>query len=270
MRYMEGIKMEPNKKLGQHWLTDKFVLEEIAGYVDLGADDVVVEIGPGLGTLTEVLMEHAGRVVAIEYDKQLANKLSQSKLAKENLIIKNDDFLRFDLSALPEGYKVAGNIPYYITGKIVRKILSAKNKPSIAVLLVQKEVAERIAAQPGEMSVLSVVAQYYSEVSLGVVVPADKFDPPPKVDSQVIILKPHPSNFRELHEQELEKKFLTIVKAGFSARRKKLHTSLAGGVGVSIDQAKQVLEDAGIDSNLRAQSLSVEDWLRLAKQFKTN
>lgn len=260
--------MEPNKNLGQHWLKDKDTLSAIAGYADLTSDDVVVEIGPGLGTLTWFLTKLAGRVVAVEFDKVLAKKLAESDLTGENLIVKNEDFLRFDLGTLPEGYKIVGNIPYYITGKIVRKILTAKNRPEVAVLLVQKEVAERLAAGPGEMSILSVVAQYYAEVSLGIVVPADKFDPPPKVDSQVVILKPYLNTRSELQNTDLEKKFLLVVKAGFSARRKKLHTSLAGGLRISPEQAKQILEDAEIDSNLRAQNLSIEEWLRLAKRFE--
>lgn len=260
--------MEPNKNLGQHWLRDKDVLDEIATSADLGPDDVVLEIGPGLGTLTKVLVERAGRVIAIEFDRQLAERLLKFELSDKNLIVKNEDFLQFDLDALPEGYKIVGNIPYYITGKIIRKILTANNKPAVAVLLVQKEVAERVAANPGEMSILSVIAQYYSDVSLGVVVPADKFDPPPKVDSQVVVLKPRPFSVRESQDPTQEKRFLTVVKAGFSARRKKLHTSLAGGLGISTDQARQILGDAGIDSNLRAQNLSVEDWLRLAGRFK--
>jgi len=255
--------IEPNKSLGQHWLRDLGVLEQIAGYAGLGSDDVVLEIGPGLGTLTAVLASHAGRVVAVEFDKHLADNLTKTFRAK-NVVVLSKDFLQFDLDVLPEGYKVVGNIPYYITGKIVRKILAATNKPSVAVLLVQKEVATRLAAKPGAMSVLSVVAQRYAEVELGVVVPAEKFDPPPKVDSQVVILKPRPNESLDLQKQPLEKMFLRVVKAGFSARRKKLHTALAGGLNISVDEAKSLLQTAGIDSDLRAQNLDVEDWLKLA------
>lgn len=260
--------MDPNKNLGQHWLKDKDILSAIAGYADLTSNDVVVEIGPGLGTLTWFLTKLAGRVIAVEFDTALAKKLAASELTDDNLIVKNEDFLHFDLEALPEGYKIVGNIPYYITGKIIRKILAARNRPEVAVLLVQKEVAERIAAEPGDMSILSVITQYYSEVSLGRIVSADKFTPPPKVDSQVVVLKPFSHGHNELRSTDLEKKFLLVVKAGFSARRKKLHTSLAGGLGISLEQAKQILEDAEIDSNLRAQNLSIDDWVRLAKRFE--
>lgn len=265
---MLGIKMEPNKKLGQHWLLDKNILSNIVEYADLTKSDVVVEIGPGLGALTEVIIEQAGRVIAVEYDKRLADRLSRLETMNSNLVVQNEDFLEFNLEMLPESYKIIGNIPYYITGKIVRKILTASNRPSMAVLLVQKEVAERLAASPGEMSILSVIAQYYSTIDLGVVVKADKFNPPPKVDSQVVILKPYPQSLRESENSDLEKKFLTVVKAGFSARRKKLHSSLSGGLGITINQAKQVLSDAQIDSNQRAQDLSIDDWLRLSKRFQ--
>lgn len=269
IRYLWKILiMEPNKKLGQHWLTDKKILEQIAKSAALDKGDPVLEIGPGLGTLTSVLVEKSNKVVAIEYDKNLADKLSKSELINYGLTVKNEDFLRFDLSTMPEGYKVVGNIPYYITGKIVRKILTANNQPKIAVLLVQKEVAQRLASKPGEMSILSVISQYYAEVSLGVIVSAEKFDPPPKVDSQVVILQSRTYDIGKLSSKNLEKKFLIVVKAGFSARRKKLHSSLAGGLRLSVEQAKQMLAEVNIDSNQRAQDLSIDDWLRLANRFE--
>lgn len=264
---MDGMNIEPDKSLGQHWLKDEEILSQIVDYADVKRDDVILEIGPGLGTMTQEIAKNAGRVVAVEFDKKLADNLRTSEKLNKNVIVKNEDFLKFDLSGLSEGYKIIGNIPYYITGKIVRKILSSVNRPQIAVLLVQKEVAQRIAAGPDQMSALSVIAQYYSEVSLGVVVPASKFTPAPKVDSQVVILKPYSRSFREMHDVNLEKKFLTVVKAGFSARRKKLHSSISGGLGISVEQAKQLLADAKIDSNLRAQNLDVNDWISLAKKF---
>ena len=146
-------------------------------------------------------------------------------------------FLKFDLEALPAGYKILGNIPYYITGKIVQKIVSAKNKPSVAVLLVQKEVAERLAAKPGQMSILAVAAQASAEVELGPIIPAEMFTPPPKVDSQVVILKMRPQAvFAEIDE----KIFFRVVKAGFSNRRKKLRSSLAGGLAISQAEAEKL------------------------------
>lgn len=260
-----GTNMDkPKKSLGQHWLQDETVLRQIASYGELTPDDTVVEIGPGLGTLTEILDEQAGKVIAVEYDEALASKLSSNK-SFSSVEVVNADFLDCDLSGLPVGYKVVGNIPYYITSKIVRKLMTDANKPSITVLLVQKEVAERLAAKPGEMSLLAVSAQLYAEVSLGAVVGSELFTPPPKVDSQVVILKTH----RKPLFADLDKKlYFRIVKAGFSARRKKMRTALAGGMDISVAVAEEKLRLANIDPNLRAQALNLSDWHRLMIQFK--
>ena len=178
----------PNKSLGQHWLKDRDVLEHIAACSEPRADDTILEIGPGLGTLTSVLLKHSKKVIAVEFDEELARKLP-NQFPGKNLEVIQSDILSFDLSWLPNGYKVVANVPYYITSKIVQHLMTSSNKPSVAVLLVQKEVAERLAATPGDMSILAISAQIYAEVSLGDIVPAELFTPPPKVDSQVVILK---------------------------------------------------------------------------------
>ncbi len=252
----------PDKSLGQHWLTDRIILSEIAKPANLTTDDVVLEIGPGLGTLTEVLSDSAKLVVAVEFDPELAKDLANKNI--KNVEVLNADFLHFDLSIMPKKYKVVANIPYYITAKIVQKLLSDDNKPEVAALLVQKEVAERLAAKPGEMSILSVSAQVFAEVEQGVIVPPEFFTPPPKVDSQVVILKPRN---RPLFEKWNEKSFFRMVKAGFSNRRKKLRSSLAGGLGISKTEAENLLIKSGIDSNLRAQDLSLNDWQKLTVNF---
>ena len=252
----------PDKSLGQHWLTDRIILSEIAKPANLTTDDVVLEIGPGLGTLTEVLSDSAKLVVAVEFDPELAKDLANKNI--KNVEVLNADFLHFDLSIMPKKYKVVANIPYYITAKIVQKLLSDDNKPEVAALLVQKEVAERLAAKPGEMSILSVSAQVFAEVELGVIVPPEFFTPPPKVDSQGVILKPRN---RPLFEKWNEKSFFRMVKAGFSNRRKKLRSSLAGGLGISKTEAENLLIKSGIDSNLRAQDLSLNDWQKLTVNF---
>ncbi|MCL2037565.1 16S rRNA (adenine(1518)-N(6)/adenine(1519)-N(6))-dimethyltransferase RsmA [Candidatus Saccharibacteria bacterium] len=252
---------QPNKSLGQHWLKDDAILRAIADYAKLTSTDTVLEIGPGLGTLTKILTENSKEVVAVEFDKELAESLSERVSAK-NLEIVNADFLQFDLNQLPKDYKVVANVPYYITAKIVQKLLTADNKPSVIVLLVQKEVAERLAAKPSEMSILSISAQLFAEVSLGIEVPAKFFTPPPKVDSQVVIMK---LRDKPLFENLDEKLFFRIVKAGFSARRKKLRTSLAGGLGLSKPDAENLLIKANIDPNLRAQDLSLDNWYSLTK-----
>jgi 16S rRNA (adenine1518-N6/adenine1519-N6)-dimethyltransferase len=249
----------PDKSLGQHWLRDRMVLEHIADCADIKVTDTVLEIGPGLGTLTSELLRRAKNVTAVEFDPALAKKLPGQFPGKE-LVVHNEDILKFDLSQLPSGYKVVANVPYYITSKIVQKLMTADNKPAIAVLLVQKEVAERIAAQSGDMSILAVSAQIYAEASLGDVVPAELFTPPPKVDSQVVILK---TRKKPLVDAELEKAFFRIVKAGFSAKRKKLRSSLSGGLGIKKSDAENMLLSAGISPDDRAEDLSIDDWLRL-------
>jgi 16S rRNA (adenine1518-N6/adenine1519-N6)-dimethyltransferase len=266
--------MQAKKSLGQHWLNDPASLRQIVGQAQLTSDDVVLEIGPGKGALTRYLLASGARVIAVEYDKALAtflaNDFANSRANREipsalstesaNFQLISADFLDFDLESLPAGYKIIGNIPYYITGKIVRKCLSARNKPSLVVLLVQKEVAQRIAASAGELSIIGVLSQFYAEVSLGAVVSADRFSPPPKVDSQVVVLRPRP-------EVKRDKIFESVVRAGFSAKRKKLKTALAGGLGITKTASENLLKSAAIDPDRRAQDLSLSDWRKLRQVY---
>lgn len=253
----------PNKSLGQHWLKDRFILEEIAECAELSKDDVVLEIGPGLGTLTSVLLRQAASVVAVEFDEALAKKLP-GQFPGTSLTVHNQDILSFDLTQLPKNYKVVANVPYYITSKIVQLLSEASNPPSLAVLLVQKEVAERLAATPGGMSIMSVAAQVYTEVELGPLVLAEYFTPPPKVDSQVVILRRRAEPvFGDLPE----KSFFRIVKAGFVERRKKLRSSLAGGLNVEKERVDLALQECGLAPDVRAQELSVQDWVHLARNL---
>ena len=254
----------PKKELGQHWLRDPEILAEIAEAAELSKDDVVLEIGPGLGTLTSRLLARAGRVVAVEFDRDLAGKLP-GQFPGKNLEVINEDILQFDLNQLPVGYKVVANVPYYITSKIVEKLMTAENKPSLAVLLVQKEVAERIAAEPGEMSILAVGVQLFAEAELDIEVPRQFFTPPPKVDSQVVVLR---TRTEPLVAPEDHKDFFRVVKAGFSAKRKKLRSSLSGGLGVSKDSAERLLKKANISPDVRAEDLAIDDWQRLLSEWR--
>jgi len=249
------------KSLGQHWLTDATTLAAICDAADVTKDDTVLEIGPGLGTLTELLVERAGQVTAIEFDDKLAAELP-ARVKADNLEVVSQDILRFDFTSLPPDYKIVANIPYYLTSNLIRVISETTNQPSVAVLLVQKEVAERVTAAPGAMSVLSVTAQFYWQVGVGFVVPAELFTPPPKVDSQVLILQ-----HREvlLFPDANPKDFFRLVKAGFSERRKKLRSSLSNGLHISKPAVEELLAQAGIDPNLRAQALSLDDWHNLYK-----
>jgi 16S rRNA (adenine1518-N6/adenine1519-N6)-dimethyltransferase len=251
----------PKKSLGQHWLRDREVLSHIADCAELSVEDTVLEIGPGLGTLTSELLRRSKQVVAVEFDEDLARKLP-AQFPGKSLRVVQSDILSYDLSELDANYKVVANVPYYITSKIVQLLMTATNKPSVAVLLVQKEVAERLAALPGDMSILAVSAQLFAEVTLGDVVPAAFFTPPPKVDSQVVILKTRTEPFLT---DVLEKDFFRTVKAGFSAKRKMLRSSLSGGLGVSKTEAEAYLGAAGIDANARAESLGLEEWRTLTR-----
>ena len=254
----------PKKLLGQHWLKDPEILADIAEAAELTGDDVVLEIGPGLGTLTSRLLARANSVTAVEFDADLARKLP-GQFPGKKLAVVNQDILQFDLNQLPKNYKVVANVPYYITSKIVEKLMTAGNKPSIAVLLVQKEVAERIAAEAGNMSVLSVSVQIFAEAELDIEVPRQFFTPPPKVDSQVVILR---TRNNPLITPEDQRDFFRIVKAGFSAKRKKLRSSLSGGLGIDKSAVEELLKNAGISPDARAEDLAIEDWKRLLKEWR--
>lgn len=253
----------PNKSLGQHWLRDRDVLAHIADCADVNDSDTILEIGPGLGTLTSELLRRAHDVIAVEFDSELARKLP-AQFPGKNLKVTNEDILSFDLSILPAGYKVVANVPYYITSKIVQTLMTATNKPSVAVLLVQREVAERLAATLGDMSILAISAQVFAEVSLGDVVPAALFTPPPKVDSQVVILRTRTAPLVAVDD---EKDFFRVVKAGFSAKRKKLRSSLAGGLGLSKTDVEILLKNADISPDIRAEDLAITDWKRLQSAY---
>ena len=254
----------PKKSLGQHWLKDPEILADIAEAAELTGDDVVLEIGPGLGPLTSRLLARANSVTAVEFDTDLARKLP-GQFPGKKLTVVNQDILQFDLNQLPKNYKVVANVPYYITSKIVEKLMTAENKPSIAVLLVQKEVAERIAAEAGNMSILSVSVQIFAEAELDIEVPRQFFTPPPKVDSQVVVLR---TRNNPLITPEDQRDFFRIVKAGFSAKRKKLRSSLSGGLVIDKSVAEELLKNAGISPDARAEDLAIEDWKKLLKEWR--
>lgn len=261
---MIDISPYAKKSLGQHWLTDAATLEAMCDAVDVNGTDMILEIGPGLGTLTELLVAKAKRVVAVEFDKKLAEELP-TRVPSANLEVVSQDILSFDLTKPPKGYKVVANIPYYLTSNLIRVLSESSNPPERTALLVQKEVAQRVAARPGGMSLLSVSAQYYWEVSLGVMVPAELFTPPPKVDSQILIL-----NYRKeaLFPDVDTKLFFRIVKAGYAGRRKTLNNSLSAGLQLSKPETAELLAAAKIASNLRAQNLALDDWYRLYTAYQ--
>lgn len=250
--------MKNKKSLGQHWLNNRAVLDEIADLAVCDGAKLCLEIGPGLGTLTSSLLKRFSRVIAIEYDADLAQKLPGSFPGK-NLEVINADVLEADFDALTNGeeYCIAGNIPYYITSPIVKKVLSMQHLPRKVVLLMQKEVAERIAAEPGDYNFLALMVQNSAEVELGPVVPAAEFTPPPKVDSQVLVLEP-------LAQPQIAEAGSALAKRGFSNPRKKLAGVLASG-RFSREDWRNFLEINGINPDARAEDLSLWDWENLEK-----
>jgi 16S rRNA (adenine1518-N6/adenine1519-N6)-dimethyltransferase len=256
---MKKSKIVPKKSLGQHWLYDQPSLEAMAEAADLTSTDDVLEVGPGLGTLTLVLLNTANSVTAVELDKKLSQRLNKT-LNSPKLEVLNEDILSFDLNKLPEKYKVIANIPYYLTSKLIRNLSEADNPPQTAVLLMQKEVAERVAAQPGKMSILSVTAQYFWEVSLNIIVGSHLFTPPPKVDSQIVVMK---RRSKPLYGDVTPEEYFRTVKAGFSNKRKTLMNSLSSDLKLGHSVVGAYLNEAGIDPNRRAQTLTLEEWHQL-------
>lgn len=249
------------KSLGQHWLTDQTSLQAMCDAAGIVNTDTVLEVGPGLGTLTELLVVQSQHVIAVEFDEQLAKDL-HGRVPADNLKVFQHDILKFDLTKLTPGYKVVANIPYYLTSNLIRVLSESTNPPSAAVLLVQREVAQRVAAQPGDMSLLSVTAQFYWEVTLAREVPAKLFTPPPKVDSQILVLH---RRTKPLFPDVDPKDFFRLVKAGFAQRRKTLLNSISAGLHLEREAASALLEKAEIAPSARAQTLSLEQWYQLYK-----
>lgn len=253
------------RRRGQNFLVDRGVLNEIVGAAELKPADSVIEIGPGLGLLTRELIKKAGTVIAIELDERLAGALGQALDNPPNLHIINGDILRVDLKALLESlhvseYKVVANLPYYITSPTLRYFLEAPLKPDLMVVMVQQEVGETIVAGPGDMSLLSVSVQFYGQPEIIAKVPAEYFHPQPKVDSVVLKIPV----YKELKVKVSDpNRFFNLVRAGFSSKRKQLRNSLASGLKITIQEAAALLEQAGIDTRRRAETLNLAEWASL-------
>ncbi len=253
--------LQNKKSLGQNWLKDRTTLDIIANLAKNDTQDIslCLEIGPGLGTLTSSLLKVFSRVVAVEYDEKLARNLPKSFPGK-NLTVINEDFLQFNLedtNLIRPPYIVAGNIPYYITSPIIEKLLSTPNQPERIVLLVQKEVAERIAAQKGDHSLLSLFVQNKATVILGPIVKKELFTPAPKVDSRIIIISP-------LSQPQISPEIFLLIRRGFAAPRKKLIKNLGQK---SKDEAKKIFTEIGLSTNVRPSDLSLTDWQKLSSYY---
>ncbi len=252
----------PKKSLGQNFLFDLPVLSRIVDAAQLSADESVLEIGPGLGSLTHVLASRAAEVVAVELDDRLIPILQGELGTYDNVTIRHGDILKQDPAALfDRDYKVVANVPYYITGAILKHLLSAPQKPLMMVLTVQKEVAERVVAEPPNMSLLGVSVQYYGTPTIVDTIKAGAFWPRPDVDSAVLRI-----DLTGGQRATDEQRFFKVAKAGFSQKRKQLKNNL-GVMGFSKDEISAGLAQAEIEGSRRAQTLTIEEWERLTNAF---
>jgi len=256
-----------HKGLGQNFLQDPLALEEIVSAAEIQPTDTVLEIGPGLGSLTRYLAVAAKEVVAVELDHGLLPPLKTVLSPYQNIRLIHGDILKFspkDLN-LENDYIVVANIPYYITSAVMRHLLESESKPRRIVLTVQKEVAQRICANPGDMSLLALSVQVYGKPRIAANIPASAFFPAPKVDSAVLVVEIYSSP--RIKEALLDT-FFKLIKAGFSQKRKTLRNSLSAGLHISPVNAADILTHVNIDPQRRAETLSIEEWEKLSEIVK--
>ena len=256
--------LRAHKGLGQNFLQDPMALEAIVAAAGIQGTDTVLEIGPGLGSLTRYLAVSAREVIAVELDEKLIPPLKTVLSASQNVQVIQGDILKLspqDLIA-ENDYLVVANIPYYITSAVIRHLLESESKPRRIVLTIQKEVAGRICAKPGDMSLLALSVQVYGSPRIAAYIPAEAFFPAPKVDSAVLVVDIYST---PTIKQELLGVFFKLVKAGFSQKRKTLRNSLSSGLHISPTQAAELLTRTEIDPQRRAETLSIDEWERLAE-----
>lgn len=262
-RLLRQSGLKAKKRLGQNFLIDRDVLSKILLAAELSIDDMVVEVGPGLGVLTSALASNVRKVFAIELDTELSSFLRNKLGTQANVEVINEDILKVDLSQLlgqDSRYKVVANLPYYITSPVLRYFMENRLQPSLMVVMVQKEVAEAIVASSGKMSVLAISLHVYSKPKIIARVPAGCFYPRPKVDSAIVRFDVLPQPAVTVDDIDA---FFDVVRRGFSAPRKQLRNSLANGYDVKPADVDPYLKGAGIDPTRRAETLSLEEWERL-------
>jgi 16S rRNA (adenine1518-N6/adenine1519-N6)-dimethyltransferase len=259
--------LRPHKGLGQNFLQDPLALENIVSAAEIQPSDTVLEIGPGLGSLTRYLAVSAKEVVAVELDENLLPPLRGVLAPYRNIRLLHGDILKLsskDLN-LENDYIVVANIPYYITSAVIRHLLESASKPRRMVLTVQKEVAQRICAEAGDMSLLALSVQIYGKPRIAAQIPANAFFPAPKVDSAILIVDLYSSSrIRE----DLLNTFFNLIKAGFSQKRKTLRNSLSSGLHIPPTAAADLLTQGNVDPRRRAETLSIEEWEKLSELFK--
>jgi 16S rRNA (adenine1518-N6/adenine1519-N6)-dimethyltransferase len=270
--------LRARKKLGQHFLVNSGVLKSILQAAELSSQDVVLEIGPGLGVLTRELVEQAGYVIAVELDPKMAELLQKALssdsrftlLQQDILEVEPLDLVRMEESKFPSSvadprkYKIVANLPYYITQPIIRHFCEARLKPQMMVIMVQKEVAQNIVARPGEMSILAISVQFYGQPKIVDYVPAANFYPAPKVDSAILKIELYPEPPLRVTS---EKSFFRIARAGFCAARKQVANSLAQGLDLPKEDVLSLMQKASVSPQKRAEALTLEEWARLENIF---
>lgn len=251
------------KKLGQHFLIDKEVLSDIVEAADIKKEETILEVGPGVGVLTAELLKRAKKVVAVEKDKRLIPYLREL-FKNSDLSLYQEDILKFNVEDKIKGnYKLVANIPYYLTSKLIRTFLEKENKPTSMILMIQKEVAERIIARSPKSNLLAISVQFYARPEIVSLVSSKSFYPEPKVESAIIKI----SDIKNDSNVDT-KKFFRLVKIGFSSPRKKLLNNLSGGLGLSKNETEEILQKIKIAKNIRAEVLEIEDWKNLNDQVE--
>ncbi|NDJ79343.1 MAG: 16S rRNA (adenine(1518)-N(6)/adenine(1519)-N(6))-dimethyltransferase RsmA [Chloroflexi bacterium] len=259
---LEQYAITPKKSLGQNFLHDPNVLEKIVALAELPPGATVLEIGPGTGNLTRILARHAAHVIAVELDDRLLPLLA-TELANTNVELVHADFLTVNVGELVADtpYSVVANVPYYITSAILRHLLDHPPRPQRLVMTVQREVAERLVAQPGDMSLLAVSVQFFGQPQIAMRLNPAAFWPRPDVESAVLRVDVYDQPMVNVPDERL---FFRVVKAGFAQKRKQLRNALSAGLGINKTQADHLLDTAGIEAQRRAETLSLVEWARLA------
>lgn len=260
--------LHPDKRLGQNFLIDPVALRQVVSSASISPQDTILEVGPGLGSLTRYLAILGKRIVVVELDLRLIPPLKEVLEPYTNVTIINDDILRLDPSELISGsrYLVVANIPYYITSALIRHLLESKIHPSRMVLTVQSEVAQRICSQPGDMSLLSLSVQVFGQPRITAHIPASAFYPSPKVDSAVVRVDIYPHSIIPKTALPI---FFNLTRAGFGQKRKTLRNALSAGLGWKTIETEALLMESGIDPKCRAQTLSLEEWSRIVEVYKS-
>jgi 16S rRNA (adenine1518-N6/adenine1519-N6)-dimethyltransferase len=258
---MYGVR--PDNDLGQNFLVEPKYLEMIIDAAEPLKGVVALEVGPGMGVLTLELSKRAREVIAVELDPRMVEIAKTVCLKCTNLTVKNQDIRTYDPTDIGN-YKLVANIPYYLTSHIIRKFLEEKNKPKEIVLMVQKEVAQRICATPNKMTVLTISVQFYGNPKMIGIVPRDAFYPTPQVDSAIVKITPYTT---PLFSDVDETKFFRLVKAGFGEKRKQLINSISGGFGEDKNYIAEVLKSAGVHPERRAETLTLAEWRSIYKKY---